>query len=44
MREYLDQFKGRSDMIAYAEKHGIEIGSTHKKPYSENDNHLHISH
>ena len=44
MREYLDQFKGRSDMIAYAEKHGIEISSTPKKPYSEDDNLLHISH
>ncbi len=43
-REFLDQFKGRSDMIAYAEKHGIPISSTPKKPYSEDDNLLHISH
>jgi len=43
-REFLDQFTGRSDMIAYAEKHAIQISSTPKKPYSEDDNLLHISH
>ena len=44
MPEFLDQFKGRSDMLAYAEKHGIPVTATAKKPYSEDDNLLHISH
>jgi len=42
--EYLAQFKGRSDMIAYAEKHGIPVKASLKKPYSEDDNLIHISH
>ncbi len=42
--EFLAQFKGRSDMLAYAEKHGIPVSATTKKPYSEDDNFLHISH
>ncbi|MBF0442068.1 MAG: argininosuccinate synthase [Oligoflexales bacterium] len=44
MKEFQDEFKGRSDMINYAQKNGIEIKSTLKKPYSEDDNLLHISH
>ena len=42
--EFLAQFKGRTDMINYAQKYGIEIKSSIKKPYSEDDNLLHISH
>jgi argininosuccinate synthase len=42
--EFLAAFKGRSDMIRYAEQKGIEIKSTVAKPYSEDDNLLHISH
>jgi len=42
--EFLAQFKGRSDLLAYAAKHGIEVQATVKKPYSEDDNLLHISH
>lgn len=42
--EFLASFKGRSDMIAYAEKHGIPIKVTTKKPYSEDENLMHISH
>jgi argininosuccinate synthase len=42
--EYLDQFKGRSDMIAYAEKYGIPIKASRAKPYSEDENLFHISH
>jgi len=42
--EFLQQFKGRSDMIAYARQHGIEVQATVEKPYSEDDNLLHISH
>jgi len=44
MQEYLDQFKGRDDMLAYAKKHNIPVSATTKKPYSEDENLLHISH
>jgi argininosuccinate synthase len=43
-REFLDEFRGRTDLIAYAERHGIEVKTTKAKPYSEDDNLLHISH
>ncbi len=42
--EFLAQFKGRTDMIRYAEEKGIEIKSTLAKPYSEDENLMHISH
>ena len=42
--EYLEEFKGRSDMIAYAEKYDIPIKASLKKPYSEDENLFHISH
>ncbi|MFH1964862.1 MAG: argininosuccinate synthase, partial [Acidobacteriota bacterium] len=44
MPSFLSEFKGRPDMIAYAEKHGIDVKVTAGKPYSEDDNLLHISH
>ena len=44
MQEWLDQFKGRDDMIAYAKKHNIPVSATKKKPYSEDENLMHISH
>jgi len=37
------QFPGRSEMIAYAEKNGIPVAATAKKPYSMDRNLLHIS-
>jgi argininosuccinate synthase len=37
------QFKGRNDLIAYAEKNGIPILVTKSKPYSSDRNLLHIS-
>ena len=43
-REFLEEFKGRPDMIAYARKHGIEIKATAERPYSEDANLIHISH
>ncbi len=43
-REFLEQFQGRSDMLDYAQAHGIEVQATAGKPYSEDDNLLHISH
>jgi len=42
--EFLGQFKGRDDLMDYAKKNGIPITQTHKKPYSEDDNLMHISH
>lgn len=42
--EFLAEFKGRSDMIDYANKHSIPIRATTAKPYSEDSNLLHISH
>jgi argininosuccinate synthase len=44
MQEFLDQFKGRTDMLNYAEAKGIPVKATVKKPYSEDDNLMHISH
>lgn len=44
MPEFLSRFRGRSDMIHYAEQHGIPIKASRAKPYSEDDNLLHISH
>jgi argininosuccinate synthase len=44
MPEFLARFRGRSDMIHYSEQHGIPIKASRAKPYSEDDNLLHISH
>lgn len=42
--EFLSQFKGRTDMIHYAKKHDIEITASKNRPYSEDENLMHISH
>ncbi len=42
--DFLNAFKGRTDLLAYAEQHGIPTKQTASKPYSEDDNLLHISH
>ncbi len=42
--EFLSQFKGRSDLIEYADTYGIPIKASKSKPYSEDENLLHISH
>jgi len=44
MQEFLDQFKGRTDMLNYAQENNIPVKATVKKPYSEDDNLMHISH
>lgn len=44
MDEFLTRFEGRQDMLNYADQHGIPVTATRKKPYSEDDNMLHISH
>jgi argininosuccinate synthase len=41
---FLATFRGRTDLIRYAGEKGIEIKSSLAKPYSEDDNLLHISH
>ncbi len=37
------EFKGRSDLIAYAEEHKIPVTATHEKPYSTDRNLMHVS-
>lgn len=44
MQEFLDEFKGRTDMLKYAEEKNIPVKASLKKPYSEDDNLMHISH
>ncbi len=40
---FLNAFKGREDLMAYAQSNGIPITSTQEKPYSMDDNLMHIS-
>ncbi len=42
--EFLSQFQGRSDMIRYAAGNRIPVKASISKPYSEDDNLMHISH
>ncbi len=42
--KFLEAFKGRSDLLNFADKHGIPVTATKSKPYSEDENILHISH
>jgi len=42
--DFLDAFKGRTDLLEYAESRGIPTKQSASKPYSEDDNLLHISH
>ena len=37
------EFKGRADLMAYAEQHGIEVPVTPEAPYSTDANLLHVS-
>jgi len=41
--DWLNKFKGRIDLINYAKKHNIPIDVSLKKPYSTDENLLHIS-
>jgi argininosuccinate synthase len=43
-REFLADFKGRHELIEFARHHGIEVTATAEKPFSEDENLLHISH
>jgi len=42
--EFLAEFKGRSDLIRYAEKWNIPVKASLAKSYSEDENLMHISH
>ena len=42
--EFLSQFEGRTDLLEYAKKKGIPVKATVEKPYSEDENLMHISH
>jgi argininosuccinate synthase len=42
--EFLAQFKGRNDLLRYARDNGIPVTASKKKPYSEDENLMHISH
>ncbi|MEM6811727.1 MAG: argininosuccinate synthase [Pseudomonadota bacterium] len=44
MESFLTRFKGRTDMLNYADQYGIPVTASRSKPYSEDDNLLHISH
>lgn len=43
-QEFLSQFKGRTDMLKYAKEKNIPVKASLSKPYSEDDNLMHISH
>jgi argininosuccinate synthase len=43
LEQFRDQFPGRAEMIAYAEKNGIPVQASAAKPYSTDRNLLHIS-
>lgn len=42
--EFLTQFKGRGDLIRFAELWGIPVTASKKHSYSEDENLMHISH
>ncbi len=41
--EYLARFKGRTDMLRYAEQHGLKLDVTVDKPWSTDENLMHKS-
>lgn len=43
MPDFRQSFPGRKEMIDYCERHGIPVKATAKKPYSTDENCLHIS-
>ncbi|GIO33318.1 MULTISPECIES: argininosuccinate synthase [Paenibacillus] len=43
LEEFRNDFPGRAEMIAFAEKHGIPVTASAAKPYSMDRNLLHIS-
>ncbi len=43
-KEFLEKFKGRTDLLKYASEMKIPVKASIDKPYSEDDNIMHISH
>ncbi|NMC38688.1 MAG: argininosuccinate synthase [Bacteroidales bacterium] len=43
-KEFLEKFKGRTDLLKYASEKKIPVKASIDKPYSEDDNLMHISH
>lgn len=43
-KEFLTQFKGRTDLLKYASERKIPVKASIDKPYSEDENLMHISH
>ncbi len=43
-KEFLEIFKGRTDLLKYAAEKKIPVKASIDKPYSEDDNLMHISH
>ncbi len=43
-RDFLEAFKGRTDLLKYASERKIPVKASIDKPYSEDDNIMHISH
>lgn len=41
---FLSRFAGRTDLIRYANEHGIDVKASNEKPYSEDANLIHVSH
>ncbi len=41
---FLSEFSGRSCLLQYSSKHDIPVSVTSSRPYSEDDNLMHISH
>ncbi len=42
--KFLTKFKGRSDLLKFAKENGIPVKATKEKPFSEDENLMHISH
>src|SRR5690606_24580882 len=42
-REFLQRFRGRSDLLAFAREHGIPVEASVDKPYSSDENLMHRS-
>ena len=42
--EFLKRFRGRTDLLAFVNEHGIPVEATAKKPYSVDENLMHTSH
>lgn len=43
-RDFLEEFKGRSDLLNYADRWDIPVKASKEKSYSEDENLMHISH